>query len=112
MRLKKEVNIRIGKNIKKCRNAAGLTQEKLAERLGLTTNHISLIEQGNSGISIETLINICTVLGITSDSILFERDDIPKLDSVVEKIKTLEPADCEKLLDVINLLIKWNQKKS
>lgn len=38
--------IPLGKRIKAAREQAGLTQEDLADRLGMSTTHISVIERG------------------------------------------------------------------
>lgn len=47
--------VMIGKRIKSVRKAKGLTQGQLAERCGCTSTHISNIENGKIGISIELL---------------------------------------------------------
>lgn len=39
-------DLKIGVRIKKMRNGLDLTQEKLAEKLGITSNHLSYIETG------------------------------------------------------------------
>ncbi|MFR1478952.1 MAG: helix-turn-helix domain-containing protein [Hydrogeniiclostridium mannosilyticum] len=44
-----EINyLEIGQRIRKARLAAKVTQEQLAEKLGVGTTHISHIETGNS----------------------------------------------------------------
>lgn len=50
--------VMIGKRIKSVRKARGLTQEQLAERCGCTSTHISNIENGKIGISIELLYTL------------------------------------------------------
>ena len=50
----------IGSNIKKARMREGVTQEDLAERIGVTSQHLSDLEQGLAGTSISTLMKICT----------------------------------------------------
>lgn len=59
----------IGKNIKQIRLLKNLTQEELAEKLDKSVNFISLIERGESGISISTIIDICNALQINSDEL-------------------------------------------
>ena len=53
MREKKDINIEIGGNIQVAREQAGYTQDTLSEMLGMTPNHLSAIERGASGISLE-----------------------------------------------------------
>ena len=54
--------VMIGKRIKSVRKARGLTQEQLAERCSCTSTHISNIENGKIGISIELLYTLSRVL--------------------------------------------------
>ena len=53
------------------REQAGYTQDALSERMGITPNHLSAIERGVSGISLETLSRLCRLLGVSADRILF-----------------------------------------
>ena len=48
----------IGKRIRACRLAKGMTQEQLANEVGVVVTHISHIETGNSVPSLKTLIDI------------------------------------------------------
>ena len=59
-----EIFQKIGNNIKNARILNGFTQEYLAEKLNKSTNFISLIERGQTGIGIKTLIDICKILEI------------------------------------------------
>lgn len=55
MKEKKPINLEIGKNVKQVRENAGLTQECLAELIGLGVKHLSAIECGAVGVSLATL---------------------------------------------------------
>lgn len=59
----------IGKNIKRIRLLRGLSQENLASDLQKSINFVSLIERGESGLSIPTLIDICRILKVDANSI-------------------------------------------
>lgn len=59
----------IGKNIKRIRLLRGLSQETLASDLQKSINFVSLVERGESGLSIPTLIDICKVLEVDANSI-------------------------------------------
>ena len=83
-----------GKKLKEKRLALGLTQEELAEKIGLTAKSLSQIELGNNFVSAEKLETICLALQ-TSPSNMFELcefDDknVNKFDYIVEKIKNNE----------------------
>ena len=71
MRVKKQINIEIGEQIKAAREQAGLTQEQLAERIDVSVQFVSDLERGVVGISLTTLKKLCMTLGISSDQILF-----------------------------------------
>lgn len=73
MQKKKPINVRVGGNIQWLREERHLTQEGLSEKLGVTPNHLSAIERGVSGISLELLEKLCQVLSVTADHILFGR---------------------------------------
>lgn len=71
MRDKKQINIRVGRNIQFAREAARYTQEELSEIVGITPNHLSAIERGVSGATLELIEKLCRLFGVTSDSLLF-----------------------------------------
>lgn len=93
MREKKAINIQIGANIQTAREQAGYTQEALSELLGMTPNHLSAIERGVSGISLEGLQKLCLLLGVSADHVLFgepEADDDTLM--LARQIAGLEPS--------------------
>lgn len=68
----------IGKKIKLARSKTNYTQEKLAEKLSLSTRYISQLERGIAFGSATTIVNLCKVLNISSD---FLFDDLIDADS-------------------------------
>ena len=94
--------VMIGKRIKSVRKARGLSQEQLAERCGCTSTHISNIENGKIGISIELLYTLSRVLDQKMDYFLMDSegaDPNVKINSVIAP--KLEQCDPE-MLDVID----------
>ena len=65
----------IGKKIKLARTKTNYTQEKLAEKLSLSTRYISQLERGLAFGSASTIVNLCKTLNISSD---FLFDDLIK----------------------------------
>lgn len=63
--------VQIGKRIQKHRKEKKITQETLANMVDLSVPQISYIENGKSGLSLESLVNIATVLDASVDEILF-----------------------------------------
>ena len=69
---KSDIDKDFGQTIKKFRVNAGLTQEQLSEKLGISLKYISRLENGYSGIKTQTLIKCINILGI-EPNILFSR---------------------------------------
>jgi len=60
----------IGTRLASLRKKQGLTQEKLAEQLNLTSFYISKIENGKANVTLETLADICRFFNTDIGSIL------------------------------------------
>lgn len=60
----------IGQRIRKFRKAHGLSQEELAERVNISTTHMSHIETGNTKLSLPVLVDIAAVLEVRTDDLL------------------------------------------
>lgn len=60
----KRVLVLIGRNVRLIRDSQGLTQEGLADRAGLDTTHLGLIERGTQNPSIEMLIRLAEALNV------------------------------------------------
>lgn len=61
---------KIGQKIRKIRKAHGLSQEELAERVDISTTHMSHIETGNTKLSLPVLVAIAAVLEVRVDDLL------------------------------------------
>lgn len=61
---------KVGKLIKEARTEAGLTQEKLGRKVGLSANDISLAERGEKELTQAQLKKIATACGVTQASLL------------------------------------------
>ena len=55
----------ISNKIKKLRTEKGLSQEKLAYKIGIGRKYASLIEKGTVNISVKILSKVCLGLGIS-----------------------------------------------
>ena len=60
----------IGKRIQKKRQERSITQEKLAEQVGISVVYLSKIENGRVYPTLETLSNICTELDVELAEVL------------------------------------------
>ena len=59
-----------GHRIKHLRKTRNLTQEQLATALHISTNHLSKIELGKRGISIDLLLDISAALHVSFECLL------------------------------------------
>ena len=87
---------RIGMRIRHRREAAGLSQEQLAEKLELSTNHISSIECGKSLLTTKRLLDLCDILGGTPNYYLLGEIE-PGADRITALVKELSP-DAQEML--------------
>jgi transcriptional regulator with XRE-family HTH domain len=60
----------IGKRIRSEREGLGLTRERFAELLELSTNFVGQIERGEKKMSLETLTNISVCLHVSLDYLI------------------------------------------
>ena len=59
------------------RKAAGLTQETLGEKLGVSRQAVSKWESGQAVPDLDTVAKLCLALGFSADYLLFGREDAP-----------------------------------
>ena len=67
--------------LRKEREAKKLTQQKMAEQLHLTAVAYGAWERGENEPSIRNLVNICNILGVTSDWLIGLDDNIRRADT-------------------------------
>ena len=91
MKDKKAINLDVGQRIKAEREAAGLTQERFAEMIGLGVKHISAMERGVVGVSLTTLQKICVTLSISADSLIFGKAQKNDVQELMLKVERLSP---------------------
>ena len=94
----------IGQRIRKIRKAQNLSQEQLAEKIGISTTHMSHIETGNTKLSLPVLVDISTVLGTTTDTLLFDNSEAQKntaAKEIQELLNTCSPQQAKVLAEVI-----------
>ena len=87
----------LGNRIRKTRMSCGITQEKLAEMVDISTNFMSLIENGRN-MSVETLVKIADALGVTVDYLLSDTMEVQSdkiMTQIAQNLSTL--SDDEKL---------------
>ena len=61
-----------GQKLKEIRKNEGLSQEQLAERVGVSRQTINAIEKGDYNPTVRLCVAICRVLGVTLDELFWE----------------------------------------
>ena len=94
----------MGNRIKIRRKELRIKQAELAEKLNISNNHMSSIENGRQKLSLDIFIRICDLLNVTPDYLLLgsmHAYNIPRL---------CNQSDIELAGDFIELLVKRNNK--
>jgi len=100
MRLKKD----FGSRIKYLRKKTGITQEKLAEIVGIDAKHISHIETGRSFPKAELIEKFATALNIDyKELFLFDRANSREI--MINEINESVQKTDEKLLKIIHKIV-------
>ncbi len=102
----------IGQRIAKRRIQAGLKQNTLAEKIGISNNYLSSIERGKEKPSLEIIVNICNALQVTPDYLLMGNmysNNIPQ--NIVDGLRLCSEDDLS-LISVImqHMVERWGKK--
>lgn len=94
----------IGKRIYYKRKALKLTQEQLAEKVGVSTQMISNLECGKKAIRPENLVKVCEALGVSADYILTGNNAIGDVDEIVGKLSLLSGEELKMVKNIIDYM--------
>lgn len=95
----------IGRRIRKIRKARGLSQEQLAEKIGISVTHMSHIETGNTKLSLPVFVDLATVLEVHTDDLLYDANNVGRSQSVEAIVSLLD--DCSTVqIKIIEEIIK------
>ena len=80
----------MNERIIKIRTEAGLSQEAFAEKVGLTRNYISLVENGNRKLADRTVRDICRKFTVNYEGLAYGsgdiRDDVGDAQAIVDSL--------------------------
>ena len=87
-----DIKLVFGKNVHLYRKERKMSQECLAEMLGITTKHLSAIENGSSFVSAELLEKLSQSLSVSPSSLFWSSEEgsggsafLDKVDSIVSQ---------------------------
>lgn len=79
----------IGKRLQEIRQKSGLTQEKLSELSGISSNFISQIERGRNKCSVETIYKLAEALNLPMNELFNFKILNPVKDPYVKRIELM-----------------------
>ncbi len=107
--MKKEFT-EMGCRIRLRRKELGITQETLAETLGISPNHLSGIETGTQNPSIRLFADICGALDVTPDYLLLGSIHAGNLpEDIADSLQLCSPKDLGRIRKIVNVFVEENR---
>ena len=94
---------KIGQQVRKYRKAHNLSQEQLAEKIGISVTHMSHIETGNTKLSLQVFVDIARALDVQTDDLLIEPTTNRKsqYNDLISILDTCTPQQLKIISDII-----------
>lgn len=94
----------IGQRIRKSRKAHGLSQEELAEKVGISVTHMSHIETGNTKLSLPVFVDLAAALETRTDELLYDGSFAIRSDSIEEIVRILDTCTTQQIKIIEDVL--------
>lgn len=91
--------ILLGNRIRIAREKKGITQEVLAERVDISSSHVSVIERGIKASRVDTLVRIANELHVSADYLLQDLVKRSREGQLLSSIMELPEVDRNRLLN-------------
>ncbi len=92
----------MGTRIAEIRRSHGITQEALADMLGVSPKHISHTENATSCLSLKNLIKLCTIFGCSLDYLVLGGQNHTALSRLPDEIITILNTGNEDEVSLLN----------
>ena len=96
-----------GENMKHFRKLNNLTQEQLSEKLNITPQHLSRIENGKSFVTAELLDSLCIIFNVSPATFFYTSQEFSGDDSLFAKIDSIIDDELDKLGKEIKEKIRY-----
>lgn len=107
--------VSIGNNIKRLRKAAGLTQEELSEKMGITAQYLSYVESGSRSPSFEVITAASDVLNVSPADLFEENTGTGKHKEIAaqlsQMIRPLSKDDQDRIVKIVSQCVRMNKGK-
>ena len=100
---------KIGQGVQRCRIEKQMTQQALAEKVGISVRYIAEIERGGKIPKLETFISILNALDASADAVLAESLNTGYHVNAVKLEQAMEPLSSENrklILNVVETIIE------
>lgn len=94
----------MGTRIAQRRKELHITQEQLADKMGVSLQTVSCIELGKKAVRPENLANLCNHLDITADYVLYGKRNKQQINDTVAKLASLDAEAFRTVQSLIDLL--------
>ena len=101
----------MGRRIKQRRKELKISQSEFAEKLGISNNHLSAIENGHEKPSFDLFIRICEELKVTSDALTLgamNTNNPPQ--QIIDNLKLCSKRDMHIVHRIIEILIQNHEE--
>ena len=98
----------MGQRIMLRRKSLHMTQEDLAEKLGVSSQMISNLELGKKAIRPDNLARVCDALGLSADFVLTGVHTKTAVDEIAEKLSALTEEELRMIREMVDYM---NRKK-
>lgn len=99
---------KVGLRIREYRRKAHITQEVMAEAMGISVTAVSNIERGLNFPTFENFIKIVNILGVSADLLLLDVIDsayVSKASELSEVLKAVPAYKRKQIFDVIETMV-------
>ena len=99
----------MGKRIKTRRNELNITQLQLAEKIGISNNHLSSIENGKDVPRLENFVRICECLNTRPDYLLLgsiSSNNVPQ--NIIENLQLCSEHDLVLIKHMVDFMVEQN----
>lgn len=112
-------NMDISKNIKRIREAKGLSQKEVISAIGMGAAQYSRIENGKTDPSVSTLTKIAKALGVAMPELFMDKETLEDISSVdttlmerVSLINSLSKEEQKTIFSILDAFISKRKLKS
>ena len=96
--------VEMGERISRKRKEKNITQERLAEIVGISLQTVSNIECGKKAARPENIAKICVALDITADYVMLGKKSENDMKDIIKTISVLPEQEYRVITDIVNLL--------